>query len=99
MSNCECEGSCPSCRIGEVDNHKCNKCFVEFCPNCHGVRRWGSIKNQNVLECKCDPLPDLLEALKRIAEGQWPSSIPETEGTLAMRQVARAAIAKAEGAK
>jgi hypothetical protein len=41
----------------------------------------------------------LLDALRRIADGQWPSSIPETEGTLAMRQVARAAIAKAEGTK
>lgn len=36
MSNCGCEGSCPICRLGEVDNHKCGHCNVEFCPTCHG---------------------------------------------------------------
>ena len=37
--------------------------------------------------------PDLLNALRRIADGQWPDSIAETAGTFAMREVARAAIA------
>jgi hypothetical protein len=53
MSNCGCEGSCPICRIREVDNHKCNKCFVIFCPFCHGIRVWGTLKNNNVADCKC----------------------------------------------
>jgi hypothetical protein len=39
--------------------------------------------------------PDMLDALCRIADGQWPDNIAETEGTLAMREVAREAIAKA----
>jgi hypothetical protein len=42
--------------------------------------------------------PDMLEALKRIADGQWDHTIAETSGTLAMREIARAAIAKATGA-
>jgi len=38
----------------------------------------------------------LKDALRRIADGQWPQTIAETEGTLAMRQVARKAIADYE---
>ena len=34
---CGCEGSCPRCRIGEVDNHHCGSCGAHFCPKCHGV--------------------------------------------------------------
>lgn len=41
--------------------------------------------------------PDLLEALRRIADGQWPQSIAETEGTLAMREVAKVAIERMKG--
>jgi hypothetical protein len=41
--------------------------------------------------------PDLLAALERIADGQWPTTIAETPGTLAMREVARTAIRKARG--
>jgi hypothetical protein len=37
MSNCGCEGSCPICRTGEVDNHTCNACKANFCPTCHGI--------------------------------------------------------------
>ena len=36
----------------------------------------------------------IMDALDRIANGQWPQDIAETEGTLAMRDVARAALAK-----
>jgi NTP pyrophosphatase (non-canonical NTP hydrolase) len=35
----------------------------------------------------------LLDALCRIRDGQWPQAIPETEGTVVMREVARAAVA------
>jgi hypothetical protein len=41
--------------------------------------------------------PDLMEALERIANGQWDDTIAETPGTLAMREIARAAIRKATG--
>lgn len=40
--------------------------------------------------------PAMLDALKRIADGQWPMNIAETEGTLAMREVARKAISMVE---
>ncbi len=43
-------------------------------------------------------VPDLLDALKRIADGQWDNTIAETAGTLAMREIAREAIRKATGA-
>ena len=51
MSDCGCDGSCPVCRIGEVDDHKCDSCGVEFCPKCHGITN--DIKSENVLQCKC----------------------------------------------
>lgn len=47
MSDCGCEGSCPVCRIGEVDDHECDSCGVVFCPKCHGVAN--NIKSENVL--------------------------------------------------
>lgn len=43
-----------------------------------------------------EAMGEVVEALRRIADGQWPSDIAETEGTLAMREVARAALAKLE---
>jgi len=52
MSDCGCEGSCPVCRIGEVDDHKCGRCGVEFCPKCHGITN--GIESENVLPCKCE---------------------------------------------
>jgi len=51
MSDCGCEGSCPVCRLGEVDDHKCNYCEVEFCLECHGIIN--EVKSENVLPCKC----------------------------------------------
>ena len=36
MSDCGCEGSCPVCRVGEVDNHECDRCGTKFCATCHG---------------------------------------------------------------
>jgi len=51
MSNCGCEGSCPICRIGEVDDHKCDSCGAKFCPKCHGStnRKF----SPNVKPCSC----------------------------------------------
>ena len=51
MSSCGCEGSCPVCRLGEVDNHGCNRCGAKFCPKCHGVINKVS---ENVLLCRCE---------------------------------------------
>jgi len=51
MSNCGCEGSCPVCRVGEVDDHKCADCGAEFCPKCHGTK--GKITSDSVMPCKC----------------------------------------------
>lgn len=39
MSDCGCEGSCPICRLGEVDDHWCPRCETEFCPQCHGRKK------------------------------------------------------------
>jgi len=50
-AHCGCEGSCPACRIGEVENHKCDSCVIEFCPKCHGIVN--DIKSENVMPCKC----------------------------------------------
>ena len=50
--NCGCEGSCPVCRTGEVDDHKCNRCGAEFCSKCHGIAN--DVKSENVLPCKCE---------------------------------------------
>ena len=53
--DCGCEGSCPICRFGEVDNHKCDKCGTEFCPVCHGtLKKLLKYLPQNVIECKCE---------------------------------------------
>lgn len=51
MSKCSCEGVCPVCRIGEVSDHKCNRCKAKFCPKCHGIIN--GIKSENVNPCKC----------------------------------------------
>ena len=51
MSECGCEGSCPVCRKGEVENHKCNRCLFEFCPVCHGTMP--KYKSENVSPCLC----------------------------------------------
>ena len=50
-NECGCEGSCPVCRIGEIENHKCNRCLFEFCPVCHGTMP--KYKAENVLPCLC----------------------------------------------
>ena len=36
-SDCGCGGSCPVCRIGEVDGHRCSICGTGFCLKCHGM--------------------------------------------------------------
>lgn len=49
---CGCEGSCPNCRIGEVENHKCDYCKTEYCPKCHGISKHGKVMPQiNICEC------------------------------------------------
>lgn len=48
---CSCEGSCPCCFVGEVENHKCNHCKREFCNVCHGIKSGNS--HHNVLACNC----------------------------------------------
>jgi len=34
---CGCEGSCPVCRLGEVENHRCDRCGSRFCSQCHAT--------------------------------------------------------------
>ena len=36
VTRCWCEGICSICEIGDVFNHTCNHCQVEYCPDCHG---------------------------------------------------------------
>ena len=48
---CSCEGSCPCCFVGEVDNYKCDNCKREFCDKCHGIKSGNS--HHNVLNCDC----------------------------------------------
>lgn len=48
---CGCEGSCPACCVGEVENHRCNTCGREYCPRCHGISHGGP--SSNVLSCSC----------------------------------------------
>jgi len=52
MSNCGCEGSCPACSLGEVDNHKCNRCGREYCDVCHGIKK-GEL-SPNIDPCTCE---------------------------------------------
>lgn len=54
-----CEGSCPICRIGEVSDHKCNRCDTRFCEKCHGILKvgelgWKSVNGVSVCSCKGD---------------------------------------------
>ena len=57
MSECGCDGSCPVCRIGEVDEHKCDNCKTEFCQKCHGILKTSPLiqymRTANVKPCKC----------------------------------------------
>ena len=71
--DCSCKGSCPICRFGEIENHKCNKCKTEFCPVCHGTLKelleW---LPKNVTECECEKNPYLLagDELKRTEQAR-----------------------------
>lgn len=54
MSKCGCEGSCPICRLGEVNNHKCDRCKTEFCNHCHGIAKDSPTKiNDYIKNCEC----------------------------------------------
>lgn len=59
MSECGCEGSCPICRLGEVDDHRCDRCKTLFCPHCHGVINLGSeAPTVGWQRCQCPPVSD-----------------------------------------
>lgn len=49
--SCECEGSCPCCLLGEVENHKCNRCRREYCEKCHGIKLGMSCPD--IGDCNC----------------------------------------------
>lgn len=51
-ARCGCEGSCPVCRVGDVDNHLCRSCGSQFCPKCHGLLY---TESENVGQCSCNP--------------------------------------------
>ena len=56
-NECECEGSCPICHIGEISDHKCNRCNTKFCEKCHGILgvgepAWKNINGVSVCNCK-----------------------------------------------
>ncbi|KKU49866.1 MAG: hypothetical protein UX71_C0005G0079 [Parcubacteria group bacterium GW2011_GWA1_47_10] len=53
-NRCGCEGSCPSCILGEVEDHECNRCKRIFCPHCHGIKMGAPSKK--VKYCSC-PIP------------------------------------------
>ena len=63
---CSCEGSCPCCFTGEVENHKCNNCKREFCNVCHGIKSGNS--HHNVLACNCDKPKKLVVDQGRVYE-------------------------------
>jgi len=46
-----CDGICPCCRFGEVENHKCNRCGREFCEKCHGLKSGRDYLN--IRDCNC----------------------------------------------
>jgi len=45
------DGSCPVCMLGEVENNKCGRCKVEFCPKCGKIVGRGP---DNWDKCSCD---------------------------------------------
>ncbi len=51
------EGSCPLCKIGEVDYDRCDRCKVVFCIKCGGWINRGLYPNDEsiiyVAKCKC----------------------------------------------
>lgn len=56
MSNCGCEGSCPICRVGEIEGHECNNCGVAFCSKCHGLESNIEIVRRHILFCNDLPI-------------------------------------------
>jgi hypothetical protein len=63
MSNCGCEGSCPICRTGEVDDHECDNCKAQLCPTCHGIKTlprdpWKQMAFAAVEPCSCGEKKD-----------------------------------------
>lgn len=75
---------------------KAEKCDA-WVPVAHVAAGMNQAANSEFIVRVANSHDELLDALDRIASGQWPNSIAETEGTLALREVARAAIAKARG--
>lgn len=60
MKDCWCSGKCPLCSTGDVRNHLCSHCGVEYCPQCHGTTN----DNSGILD-SCDCL-DALDAMNPI---------------------------------
>ncbi len=51
---CGCEGSCPVCSFGDVEDHKCVTCMTEFCPKCHGISKaLQATAYDQVARCHC----------------------------------------------
>ncbi len=48
---CRCEGSCPACILGEVEEHECNRCKRTFCSRCYGIE--SGPPSRNVGRCSC----------------------------------------------
>lgn len=67
---CSCEGSCPCCFVGEVENHKCGNCKREFCSVCHGIKSGNP--HHNVLTCSCDKPKKLIIDQGRVYEEIMP---------------------------
>ena len=61
---CFCEGSCPACIVGEVEDHRCNLCQREYCPTCHGIKSGDPSKN--VLPCVCLASKDKDAEIRRL---------------------------------
>ena len=65
MSDCGCEGSCPICRVGEIENHKCDKCSALICCHCHGVINKIS---ENLSICDCRSYQKVIELINYLKD-------------------------------
>jgi len=44
---------CPVCRLGEVENFKCDYCSAEFCKKCGGVKKTYVGVTKGITPCLC----------------------------------------------
>jgi len=56
-TECGCEGSCPICRHGEVDNHVCDRCRTQYCFVCHGITSSTQFPSSGIPPCSCEIKP------------------------------------------